>query len=370
MNKNALYLTIALLGFGVSPAKALIVSSSGGFNVSATLTDTNVTSTAATATNQPATGSYPVLSLFDPSLGVLTAATWSVNSNRTLTVNGNAGKSMGPSRTVNFSASADANLALPGSPSLTFGSINASASCNLPMGMGGSCSASGTSGAQSANGTASVAASALNGYVGAGNVTGISFTLPTHQANVAMSNTMGSGLYGNADSALNWAGTLAVNYHYLLHANPSFSSSAAVTSLSYDFGSVVQGSVVAPVGFSLYNLPHPDRAAWSLQSVAPSGDASVLSTDLGTLIGATVGAGQSLSFSASFDTSTVGSYSAQYVISLQDAVGANASRSNFNLLLNLSGTVVPVPVPAAVWLFGSLLAAYSVRRIRQVTMLA
>jgi hypothetical protein len=73
--------------------------------------------------------------------------------------------------------------------------------------------------------------------------------------------------------------------------------------------------------------------------------------------------GGSQSFIANLLTANTGVFSAQYLLNLSDEdLGASSTRQNYQLTLNLTGNVVaettPVPVPGAVWLFGSAMFGF------------
>ena len=335
---------------GLSHA-AIINVNSNTFNLSATQVDTNLTATATSSSNVTPTGTAPALARFNASTGVLTGATLSVNSTRTETVGGSATKAMGSARTANFVGSSTASFAATGITGQSFASISASTSCALAMGMSGSCTpTAGSSGAQATNASSlAVSAGNLNSYAGAGNVSGLGLTLPTISANISGSNTLNGG---SATTALNWTGTVSASYNYLLHADASFNGSSDQNSLTLDFGSVLQGSSVSPLTFSIFNLANLDRVGLDLDSFSGTGDIAQLGTNLAPF--SALSQGGSSIFNAFLDTSTEGLFNAQYVLNLSDAnVGASSTWQNQQLTLNLVGNVTAVPVPAAVWLFGS-----------------
>jgi hypothetical protein len=145
-----------------------------------------------------------------------------------------------------------------------------------------------------------------------------------------------------------WAGDLQANYSYLLHAAASFDGSSVSNVLTLDFGTITQNSA-ASLNFALFNLANADRIGLDLDSVIGSGDTSAFDSGLSAF--ADLAQGGSLSFT--------GAFSAQYLLNLSDAdFGASSTRQNHQLTLNLIGNVSAVPVPGAVWLFGSALVGF------------
>lgn len=132
-----------------------------------------------------------------------------------------------------------------------------------------------------------------------------------------------------------------VSLAVLDHATPSFSGSSVEDMLTLDFGQVNLGDP-SDMSFSLFNLENSAgfTAGLELNSISSSGDASVLSTDLVPFGGGSaLAAGDSSSFSATFDTSAEGFFSATYTLSFsdEDLPGANALG---DLSLVLTGEVI------------------------------
>lgn len=126
-----------------------------------------------------------------------------------------------------------------------------------------------------------------------------------------------------------------------------------------DFGTVIHGSSVSPLAFGVFNLADRDRVSLDLDAVSHSGDTSTLTMDLAPF--ANLGQSGNKPFNTFLNTATFSSFTPQYILELSDAdVGASSTRSNCQLTLNLTGSVAPVPVPAAVWLFGSALAGMGI----------
>jgi hypothetical protein len=104
------------------------------------------------------------------------------------------------------------------------------------------------------------------------------------------------------------------------HANPSFAKGADANSLVYDFGTVTVGATAPAFNFSIYNVAETQLAArLDLDSIVGSGDVSRLSTSLAPFSGTSgLNTGNLKTFTATFDTSTVGSFGATYTLSFSD----------------------------------------------------
>jgi hypothetical protein len=307
-----------------------------------TVTDPYSTNaTATTQTNVPV--ATPGLPQFDAAIGVLTGATVSVSSTRTETISGTSTYS--GNKTATFAGNSTAKIVAPDVDN-TFVSVTRSQTCSG----NGSCSyaVNSTSTATNLNPTT---ITSLNSYVGTGTVNGITLTLPQLQTNMTLSSSTASG--GGSIYTLDWSGTIDATYSYLLHAAPSFDGGTEMT-LDLDFGSLAQNNGVSPLAFSLFNTAG-DRTGLNLTGIsAGTGDTSFLSTDVATLTNLLQGT--SSNYNALFNTSTVGNYSASYTLYLSDYLptgAASDTQYTYTMQLNLTGIVTAVPLPAAVWLFGS-----------------
>jgi hypothetical protein len=298
-----------------------------------------------------------LLEQFDAELGVLTGATINLVSTLTQSVTvsttaagrgqgvGNGGNSV----TSTGSGSSSVNMSAPGIDYTFSPAISASGSCTALRQE--ACSRTTIAAGVTANQNVAVAGS-LDSYVGTGTVT-LSGTAAT------LSATHADGVFAGDEMTqydLSWSGDLGVTYSYLLHAAPSFDAGAPDGMLILDFGTVVAGSAVSPLGFSIFNLAADDRVALDLDGFSLTGgsDSGALDSDLAAFTDLAQGGEQA--FLASFDTANVGSFLEIYTLTLSDAdIGAAASRSSYTLELTLRGEVIAstVPVPDAVWLFGS-----------------
>ncbi|HRP26468.1 MAG TPA: PEP-CTERM sorting domain-containing protein [Rhodocyclaceae bacterium] len=329
----------AALAFGAGlvalPAHALVVTSGTlDFSGSASVTDQEG---GGSTTNNGALLDTAALTRFDASTGVLMGATLVVDSKRKqlTSTTSTDGANTGPNQsgTTTGSGSSSAQVSAPG-VSQNFGTIAQGDDCTANR--RGACDDGATKSIHNdplVN--AAVAASALDAYVGVGSAL-VSFTAPT------LSAAQDLGLFTGTESTtytLKWSGTVGLDYEYLLHAAPSFT--AGGLSLDLDFGSFYVGET-AELGFGLANAGGA-RVGLDLDGVTGSGDTDRFGTDLDLFVNLLAGA--SLSYTAWLDTSAAGVFSASYLLDLSDEnVGAASSRFNYQLRLNLSGTVLEQPL--------------------------
>lgn len=370
MNAKLIALAIALIGSS-SIAHAELTSTSGptSFSGSASVTATANSVASATATNSNAAIATVGVGQFDSSTGVLMGATVQLDSSRTQTISGVGSKNNGPGRDASGSGNSTALLSAAGVNNTFATPITATgASCSLAMGPTGYVTCAwgpvnmpGTT----TNVSASVNNSNLNSYVGAGS-TNLALSLPSLQATSTLSRTQGQASSSSTTYTTTWSGTVQANYSYLLHAAPSFDVQAQSTSLTLNFGTVAQGSSAAPLLFTLYNMQADNRVGLDLDSISGSGDTGKLTTDLTSFTN--MGQGYNQSLGAWLDTSTVGSFSAHYLLTLSDAdVGASNTRGTYQMDINLVGNVAAVPEPEtyALMLAGLGLMGFVARRRQQ-----
>lgn len=354
--------TIAAL-MGVSGiSQAALTTSTGpvAFSGTASVTATANSTLSTSANNNNASAASVSLGQFNAATGVLTGVDVAISSNRTQSIQGVGSKNNGPGRTASGSGTSTAALTAPGiSNSFAPAITQAGTGCDLAMGPTGAISCTwgpNTAASTATDGSNSANTANLDDYVGAGTVSA-SLSLPSLSATSTLSRTQGQSSSSSTTYSVDWAGDVSATYSYLLHADASFNSSSALNSLTLDFGTVAQGSSASPLAFSLSNLANADRVGLDLDSISGTGNTVQLSTDLATF--AALSQGNSNLFNALLDTSTAGLFSAQYILNLSDAdIGASSTRNSYQLTLNLTGNVAPVPVPGAVWLFGSAMLGF------------
>lgn len=340
---------------GFSQAALTTTSSSVNFSGSASVTATGGQVNSATKSNNAASIANVAIGQFNAADGVLTGVELQLTSDRTQTINGVGNKNNGPARTINGSGTSNALLSAPGistdfAPNLT----QTGTGCSLAHGPTGAINCSwgpNTSTATSTSTTVGANEQNLNDYVGNGSVNA-SLSLPTLSATTTMSATMGQpGSGSSATYKVDWSGSLQANYSYLLHALASFDANSASHSLTLDFGNVAQNSI-SSLSFSLFNQANADRIGLDLDSISSNGDTSAFNTDLSTFTA--LAQGDSRAFIANLLTTNTGAFNAQYLLNFSDAdLGASSTRQNYQLTLNMVGSVTAVPLPSAMWLFGS-----------------
>src|SRR4029079_6723369 len=121
-------------------------------------------------------------------------------------------------------------------------------------------------------------------------------------------------------NTVGWSGKMSLEYDYLAHANPSFSSINDVDVLNIDFGTVLQNSSLAAQNFAITNLfatlLASDTVGLDLDLITgPNSPFSLTGSTFSYLLaGLTSG-----TFSVNFDTSNVGNFSDTILLSLSDA---------------------------------------------------
>jgi hypothetical protein len=320
-------------GVTLPAAAALVTTTPTASFIGSTSAPPAVEGSGATASTDVSLGSTS-LSRFDPTLGVLTGATLQLQSTHTQTTHvtstaGDASNNGQVTSTGNGSSSVALSATGASWSSPTLGVADTCRDNRRSA-----CSGDPTTQSVSRNVSVGIAASALDGYVGVGQVA------------VARTGTVGaeqqSNEFGGTESTtsqLDWTGTLALEYTYLLHAAASFSTGRPLDVFDIDFGDVALGSGIVGRDFDVFNLFAANRVGLDLDSFAGSGDTGVLGTTLDAF--AALAAGSARSFQATLDTTTAGLFDATYTLLLSDAdVGAEASRFAYTLTLKLRGNVL------------------------------
>lgn len=157
--------------------------------------------------------------------------------------------------------------------------------------------------------------------------------------------TGGAGL-GSADGN----DTINISASVLAHSEASFSSVLDQNSLLVDFGAVQQGTL-ADESFSIFNLESfaDYTASLNLNSISSSGNTTSFLTDLGTFTN--LAAGSALTFTSTFNTSTLGIFSATYLLNVFDENLPGATAGS-QLSLVFRGEVIAVPEPIGLSLLG------------------
>jgi endonuclease I len=146
--------------------------------------------------------------------------------------------------------------------------------------------------------------------------------------------TAGGGAGHGANDAND---VITVNMNVLDHAAPSFASPAITTSLSHDFGNIALGDTAPTFDFGVFNLSTTPgfTAGLDLDNIASSGTTAAFTTDLTSF--STLAAGSSHPFTSSLNLTSVGTFSATYMLNLSDENIAGAT--NKTMSLTLTGTV-------------------------------
>jgi autotransporter-associated beta strand protein len=131
-----------------------------------------------------------------------------------------------------------------------------------------------------------------------------------------------------------------VTMSVLDHAIGSFSETSTLTTLDLNFGTLTQGTGTTSQSFSIFNRPGNLGANWTasldLDSVSSAGVPGVFSTTLSPFLN--LASGSSNTFSLSMFTTTTGSFSGTYSLSLSDENLPGATTQS--LSLTVRGSVV------------------------------
>ncbi|HEX3599261.1 MAG TPA: endonuclease, partial [Lacipirellulaceae bacterium] len=145
--------------------------------------------------------------------------------------------------------------------------------------------------------------------------------------------TIGGGAGHGANDAND---TFNVSLTVLDHSTPSFVAGSSVPSLSHDFGTIAIGASSPTFSFDVYNLLATAgfTANMDFDSVTPSGNAAAFATDLAASAGSLVlagGAGHT--FTTSLATTSLGMFTASYILNFSDENIAGALNKSITLSL-------------------------------------
>ena len=163
---------------------------------------------------------------------------------------------------------------------------------------------------------------------------------------VTTAENSGAGLTGEGTYAaipLNYTATV------LAHADASFTAGLNTDVLTINFGTLTQNSEggEAARAFNIANMVTVSgyTAGLDLTSISFVGS-NLFDTNLASLLN--LGAGNSQSFQAFLDTSTIGSFSGTYTFGVSDQQSLLGATPGTSLTLNLIGNVVAVPEPSLI----------------------
>jgi len=127
-----------------------------------------------------------------------------------------------------------------------------------------------------------------------------------------------------------------VSLTVLDHSTPSFASNSASNSLTHDFGHVPIGAGSSAFTFDVYNLLATAgyTADMDFDSVVPAGNSSAFSTDIAASAGSLVLAGGSgHTFMSSLAATSIGTFSATYMLNFSDENLPGALNKSISLML-------------------------------------
>lgn len=377
---NGRLATLALLSgaaFFVIPAANATLIQTYAFSGSHTVSDTSSGGSA----SQTFVYAAPSFSQFDSSLGVLTAVKVTLTSTRSQTtvLTGSSSSSGNKQNTGNNGTTS--KIAAPGihsGSSSQPSAIRQSGAC----GKGGSLTACPITigpASSATNKVFSVSGSSMGSYEGSGTV---AVTLSSKLS--ANNTTTGSWTSTQDQYKSDWSGNVGLEYSYDQHSDASFNSASTNADLlTLNFGTVIQGSSPAAQLFDIYNMLKTDLNAdarlalnYDAANSSSSGDVGVFSFNSPFSIISALSAGSPDSFSVTFNTSQLGTYSAIYNLAFYDAFdsGCFGTVGKNTLTLKIIGNVIektenppPVPEPGTLALLSGgvlLLGGFRLRRRR------
>jgi len=137
---------------------------------------------------------------------------------------------------------------------------------------------------------------------------------------------------------------ITVSLSVLDPASPSFLAGSSGTSLTLDFGTLVQGSSAGILSFDIFNRAGALGNLWTagldLDGIAETDPSNVFATSLLGFLN--LAAGSSRSATASMSTATLGSFSGSYLLNFSDEDLPGATTRSMSIAL-VGAVVVPEP---------------------------
>jgi len=200
---------------------------------------------------------------------------------------------------------------------------------NLPVNV----TVTNTAPAQSSNGADALLYTVNGSGAVTGAASGVATATLAGNAHALFVNTTTPGATTGAVTAASTSEAVAdgafsqnVSTSVLAHASPSFASDSDAHGLVIDFGVRARGSSVPAANYAIFNRADASgfTARLDVDSVALSGNTSALSSNVAAF--SNLAAAGSAAFSASLDTTSVGSFSTTYTLATsdQDLPGATA----------------------------------------------